>query len=356
MRRRTGAGKLLFAAVLVLVGDLVVVAQRTGEDRLAPLRAAAVERPTHSSSTTPTTIGPTTTAAPPTTAPAPTTTAAPIPSPADRPVRAGSWTDGPYEGVGVWVDVYDWTAALTGGNPRVTADSVDQMAAAGIQTLYIQTAHRKLPGDIAEPDRLLPIIQRAHDRGIAVVAWYLPTFEDLDTDFRRLMAATTLPVDGLGVDIESLTVANAAERTQRLLTLSTALRQAMGGRAISAITQSAVIMQMINPGFWPGFPWQQVGQLYDVIIPMSYWSERSQPEWHSGERYTGTDIDLIRQLTGRLDMPIHVAGGIANGITIDDVSGMVRAIQARGVLGGSLYDWSTSQPDQWNLLKALRIG
>jgi hypothetical protein len=35
---------------------------------------------------------------------------------------------------------------------------------------------------------------------------------------------------------------------------------------------------------------------------------------------------------------------------------MVRAIQARGVLGGSLYDWATSQPAQWDLLKALRIG
>jgi len=258
--------------------------------------------------------------------------------------------------VGVWLDVYDWTAALTGGHPRVTADSVDQMAAAGIQTLFIQTAHRRLPGDIAEPERLLPIIERAHADGLAVVAWYLPTFEDLDTDFRRLMAATTLPVDGLGVDIESLAVANSGERTQRLLTLSTALRQAMGGRAISAITQSAVIMQVINPGFWPGFPWQEVGRLYDVIVPMSYWSERSQPEWPSGERYTGTDIDLVRQLTGRADMPIHVAGGIANGITIDDVGGMVRAIQARGILGGSLYDWATSQPAQWDLLKALRIG
>jgi hypothetical protein len=105
-----------------------------------------------------------------------------------------------------------------------------------------------------------------------------------------------------------------------------ALRNALGTRSMSAITQSAVITQVLNPGFWPGFPWPEIGQLYNVIIPMSYWSERSQPDWHSGERYTGADISLIRQLTGRPDMPVHVAGGIASGITLDDVAGMVRAI------------------------------
>jgi hypothetical protein len=34
----------------------------------------------------------------------------------------------------------------------------------------------------------------------------------------------------------------------------------------------------------------------------------------------------------------------------------VRAVQSRGVLGASLYDWSTSQPAQWDLLRALRVG
>jgi hypothetical protein len=50
-----------------------------------------------------------------------------------------------------------------------------------------------------------------------------------------------------------------------------------------------------------------------------------------------------------------VAGGIADGVTPDDLVGMVRAIQARGVLGGSLYDWNTSQPPQWDLLRVLRV-
>ena len=70
--------------------------------------------------------------------------------------------------------------------PSVDADDVDAMAEAGVQTLYIQTAHTRsaTPG-VMEPERLAPIIQRAHDHRMHVVAWYLPTFEDVDADLQR---------------------------------------------------------------------------------------------------------------------------------------------------------------------------
>jgi len=255
--------------------------------------------------------------------------------------------------VGAWIDVYDWTLELTGGQPSVLPADVDRMADVGIQTLYIQTAHRRSAADVIEPDRLAPIIERAHARGLAVVAWYLPTLEDLEVDLRRLLAAAQLPVDGLGVDIESVAVGDPAERTRRLLELSTRLRQAVGQRAIAAITPSAVHLQVINPGFWPGFPWPELAATYDAILPMSYWSIR-RGEWRSGERYIGENIDRIRASTGRPDVLIHPIGGIADGTTAADVEGMVRAITARGAMGGSLYDWATSQADHWAALQPLR--
>jgi hypothetical protein len=279
----------------------------------------------------------------------------PIPSAADAPTRSGPWTLGPYEGLGVWIDVYDWTNELTGGHPGFQVADVDRMADLGIQTIYIQTAHRRSASDVIEPDRLQPIIDHAHARGMDVVAWYLPMLEDVGLDLRRLVAASNLNVDGLGVDIESLAVADPTERTRRLLQVSTALRNAVGKRAIAAITPSAVHLQVVNPNFWPVFPWPELGATYDVILPMSYWSVR-KPEWKSGERYIGENIDRIRASTGRPDMPIHVVGGIADGVSIDDLLGMVRAVEARGILGGSLYDWNTSQPAQWDILRALRVG
>ena len=88
---------------------------------------------------------------------------------------------------------------------------------------------------------------------------------------------------------------------------------------------------------------------------MAYWSGR-RPEWKSGELYVSENIDRIRAATGRPDMPIHVAGGIADGVSLDDVAGMVHAIQMRGAIGGSLYDWNTSNAAQWDLLRALHVG
>jgi hypothetical protein len=282
-----------------------------------------------------------------------TTTTAPPTTTTTLPGRAASWTIEPYRGTGVWVDVYDWTMSLTGGRPTVGLESIDQMAALGIQTLYIQTAHRRIDADVAEPERLLWLITRAHERGIAVVAWYLPGLVDPGLDLRRLLAAANLPVDGIGVDIESLEVTDPVERSRRLVELSTALRSAIGTKAMSAIIQSPVVMQVVNPNYWPWFPWAEVGQLYDVVQSMSYWSER-KPEWKSGERVSAEDIERIRTSTARPDMPVHVIGGIAHLVTLEDVAGMVAAVQGKGAIGASLYDWSTSNNAQWDLLQVLR--
>jgi hypothetical protein len=359
---------LLTLAVGVLAADLAVVAARHGDDAVGEV--AAVERPAPTVEVMPsdpatTTIPPTTTtSAKPTTTEAPPVTVPPTTTTTRRDDRAamsasarrgGAWTLGPHRGVGVWLDVYDWTNELTGGQPSVQAADIDRMAELGIQTLYIQTAHRRSTADVIEPDRLMPFIDRAHARGMAVVAWYLPTLEDVTIDLRRLVAAARLPVDGLGVDIESRAVADPAERTRRLLDLSARLRQAVGPRALAAITPSAVHLQVINPSFWPGFPWPQLADVYDAILPMSYWSVR-RSEWRSGERYVGENIDRIRASTGRPDVPIHAIGGIADAASVPDVEGMVRAIEARGILGGSLYDWDTSQPAQWDALRPLRAA
>jgi hypothetical protein len=353
---------VLVAVAVLLTSGIAVVVSRVGDrgrnDIIdVAIELSALQRRITTTTTTTTTAPPSPTtqpAPPPTEPPTTTTTAAPVVTSLDPP-RAEPWTLGPYQGVGVWLDIYDWTNIQTNGRPKVGIADLDIMSYLGIQTIYIQTAHRKFDADIIEGDRLGPFIDRAHALGMSVVAWYLPTLEDTFVDLRRLVGATNLPIDGLAVDIESLAVGNPAERTRRLLELSTALRQVMGTRAIGAITPSAVHLQVVNPNFWPGFPWPELGSTYDVIVPMSYWSVR-RPEWRSGERYIGENIDRIRASTGRPDMPINVAGGIADGITLEDVSGMVRAIQARGIMGASLYDWNTSQPAQWDVLRALYTG
>ena len=198
----------------------------------------------------------------------------------DGPGRPpGGWTRVPYEGLGAWVDAYDWTNGLGGAEPAFGVEDVEAMAEAGVQTLFLQTAHARLGSGIPEKERLEELIDAAHDAGLHVVAWYLPTLVDVDADLRQLMASTELDVDGIAVDLEATDVEDIAERTVRMVDLSRRLRAAIDevdpDRPIGAITLSAVHLQVVNPAFWPGYPWEEIGATYDVVLPMAYWTIRT---------------------------------------------------------------------------------
>src|SRR5437660_9166205 len=147
-------------------------------ERSIPLERAAAAAPTTTTSTTeppppPTTAPPTTVApAPPSTAPpkprTPATVAPRRATPNPAPVLGGLAA---YVGLGTWADVYDWSRSYTKGNPTVGPADVDRMAQVGVQTLYIQTGKWDSATDVVDPDLLTPIVQRAHARGIRVVAW-----------------------------------------------------------------------------------------------------------------------------------------------------------------------------------------
>jgi hypothetical protein len=230
------------------------------------------------------------------------------------------------------------------------------MAAAGVQTLYVQTSKWDAPAQVLEPERLLPLIARARARGMRVVAWYLPTFENPQEDMARLMAAARIPgVDTLAVDIESLKFKDVAERNRRLLEISTNLRAALPGVALGAIPYPPVVTEVINPNLWPSFPWAQLAPLYDVWLPMSYQSDR-KPEsgYRDAYRYMSENIDRMRARLGRPDAPVHAIGGIADRTSADDVASMLRAAAERHALGGSLYDWHTTPAGLWPALAAFR--
>ncbi len=259
---------------------------------------------------------------------------------------------GAFTGLGTWLDVYDWSVAWhKKASTRTTLGDIDRMAAAGVQTLFIQTGKWDSPTDVHEASRLLPLIARAKARGLSVVAWYLPTFENVDRDLSRLVAAASIPgVDALGVDIESSRVSNRALRNQRLVELSTRLRATLPSAAIAAIPYPPVVLSM-NVQLWPGFPWTALAPDYDVWMPMSYQSVRtSKSGWKDGFRYTAANVDRVRSSIGA-NVLVHAVGGIADKTTVADVNGILRASSQRGVIGGSLYDWPTTPA---KLLPALR--
>lgn len=338
--------------LLMLLAGVFAVRASTGGTR-----AEAAGTTTSSSTTTTTTLAaPTTTTT--TAPPPPTTTTTVAPPPTTLHAAAAPVRDlGVYTGLGTWIDVYDWSDLYNRyGEPRVGPDTVDQMAAAGVQTLYVQTGKWDAPTQVLEQDRLQAIIDRAEQRGISVVAWYLPTFENPQEDMARLMAASRLHgVDALAVDIESLKFRDVPERNRRLVEISTHLRAALPDMALGAIPYPPVVTDVINPSLWPSFPWQALAPLYDVWLPMSYQSDRKVDSgYRDAYRYLAENIDRMRARLGRPDVPVHAIGGIADRTSPEDVAGLLRASVERRALGGSLYDWQTTPASLWSALAAFR--
>jgi len=266
----------------------------------------------------------------------------------------------PYVGAGTWIDVFDFNPAHTNGNPPVTPADVDRMADAGVQTIYLQAARPedpKAPDDLTSPDLLAQFLVRAHARGIEVVAWYLPHLTDVADDMRHLQAMISYSVEGhqfdsVALDIEWRNgVPDHATRSERLVDLSRRLRDAAGDRSLGAIVMPPVVTDIINPNFWPGYPWEALAPLYNVWLPMSYWTNRSADSpYRDAHRYTADNINLLRDHVGA-GATVHPIGGIGNLATGDDYQGFMQASAETGAIGWSVYDWATTTTSAWSILR-----
>jgi len=315
----------------------------------APTTTASTEVPTTEAPTTapppPTTAAPTT--APPTTAkPRPVVKAVPKVTVPAVPSAAA------FHGLGTWIDVYDWTATYTNNNPQISEADIDHMAQVGVQTLYVQASRADNPDDVMEPERLRPLIDRAHAKGMRVVAWYLPTLEDPAHDLARMLAMAKLPVEGLGVDIEARNVSDVNDRNQRLIALSADLRKALPKLAIAAIVLPPVVLEVVNTNYWPNFPWKAIAGSYDLWMPMTYWTNRTQSSgYRDAYRYTSENISRMRTDLGLPNAIVHPIGGIGDKTTAADDDAYLKAASEAHAVGGSVYDWRTTAPDTWSHLQ-----
>lgn len=319
---------------------------------------------TSTTATTTTTVPTTTTTEPPTTTTTqpPTTTAAPttVPPPATTApavVQATSVAPGtiePYRGFGAWLDRFDWSTEWAGPNGSpVGPEAIDHMADEGVQTLYIQTSYWEDDVGVIEPARLQTILQRARQRGIAVVGWYLPAFVDVEKDLQHILAMSALGIEGVAIDIEGTQVKDIEERNRRLIALSSELRRRLPGQAIGGIVLEPVLIEDLSATYWPNFPWTEIEPFYDVWMPMAYWTNR-RGEWRSSYHYTGTNIARVRERLGDPGALVHPIGGIGDKSTEMDLHGMVKAAGEHGSIGGSIYDYATSRPEFWSILRQFR--
>ncbi len=255
----------------------------------------------------------------------------------------------PFVGLSTWIDVYD--------TDRTPEDQVATAAAAGVQTLFVQSGKYDTAA-IAAPRRLARVIDGAHDRGMTVMVWYVPDFVDLQRDYdaARAAIAFTTPrgdrADAFGLDIELEDVADPAERSRRLLALSKALRQWAGPDYPLAAIVLPPLQLDLRPDWWPNFPYAALRDSYDVYIPMSYSSFRGT-DATTTYRWNLANVVEMRRRAGDSALPVHLAGGIAD--DLPELGAFLRAVADARVLGAGLYDLHTTRPQDWRVLRRLRV-
>ena len=257
-----------------------------------------------------------------------------------------------FGGLGTWVDIYD------GPVYAAPERSAQRMSARDVKTVWVETANDGAAVDIVNPIPLGRLVDALHARGIRVVAWYLPGHVKPALDLRRSLAMLSFRTpegeafDGVALDIESTKLRNAALRSRRAVTLARQLREAAGDTPLAIVPFNPRGLER-RPTVWPKFPWAELAESADAFAPMIY-TGGALKGFDATYGYVTRALRLLRTNTGNPDIPIHVAGGVANRLGPEELAGFVAAVEDDGgTIGVSLYDWMTTPPRAWKALASL---
>jgi hypothetical protein len=252
--------------------------------------------------------------------------------------------------LGAWDDLWDY--ALDPSAATAT------MASHGVRTIYLQTARWNSEKDIVDAAKVSAWIEAAHARKMRIVGWYLTAYDEWMTrDLRRTLAiafyrtASGQRFDALAIDIEykgqteDLTEFNDGIRTHLAR-----VRAGVGtAYPVGAIVPAPRGMAL-SPSSWEGFPWGSIGRYADVVLPMGYWSYRTDcpaNPAHCPYRYTVNNVNDSRSFTR---LPVHVIGGVADAVTASEVGDFARGASDARAYGASLYDYRTTASSFWSRL------
>jgi hypothetical protein len=110
-----------------------------------------------------------------------------------------------------------------------------------------------------------------------------------------------------------------------------------------------------NATYWPGFPYKDVAAVYNVIVPMGYYTYHGDG-YANAYKDTRDNVAIIRVQTGLPSIPIHIIAGDAAKSSDAETLAYVRALRETGCIGGSMYDWATTTPGSWAALRNVRTN
>jgi hypothetical protein len=262
-----------------------------------------------------------------------------------------------FAGLGSWIDIFDGAAWE---NPEAAVRRIERK---GVEILFLQSGSSRPGPPVFRPARTARFLRAAHEREIAVIAWYLAPYIDRAYETRRAIGAIRFETwdghsfDGFALDIETAEDSPPAPvRNRRLRAMSERLREVAGPLyPLGAITPSPAGLAMPHgQAWWPDFPYRELNRLYDAFLPMGYYTYHSTTA-AGAYRDTRRNIRLLRKETGNPEVPIHLIGGAATYSNAAEGRAFARAANDQGVLGASMYDQMTMGAEDWRAVRAVRF-
>jgi hypothetical protein len=250
-----------------------------------------------------------------------------------------------YAGTGTWVSIYDHAAWA---NPEAV---IEQLRQQHIHTLYLQTSNARQPTAIRHPAGVSRFLDAAHNSGIRVVGWYLPSFTNNRRDLARIVAgarfesATGSRFHSFAVDVEATDVRHVPLRTRRAVQLVAAVRKSLPQPYVLGV----ITPDPVGSRYWANYPFRELAGDADVFLPMAYFTARTRGA-RNVERYSRANIAAVRRLAGNPNFPVHPIGGETRRATLPELRAFLDASAGTGTVGVSFWEYGQTTPAQWALL------
>jgi hypothetical protein len=259
-------------------------------------------------------------------------------------------------GKGMWLTL----GVISDSNP----DAVVRAAALnGITHLYLESAISPL--GFHGKASVGHLIDAAHRHHISAIAWVYPYLFDIASDVALTLQVASYrtlsgqPFDGIAADLEQNVSPGAIRAYSQLV------RAEVGpGYLLVGVTYP--------PQSFPGYPFAEVGDDYNVVAPMDYWHQTKTDHgldnnhqrygYDYSYQYAAESIRLIRRR--HVHVPISPIGQVFDNFgrlemgpyapSAEEITGFLRGCKAQRAVGASFFQWMTATDDEWRAIQSFR--
>lgn len=238
---------------------------------------------------------------------------------------------------------------------------VDQAVRAGLHYVELRTAYGAYWEVTPEAKATIDaIIDGLAAHGIGTIGWTVPrdtTFEDLQASVRTAYYRTPkgTRLTGLALDLErgDEFMGGDPQKLNALWIYMQYLRAAVGPHYLLVSTVEDPYLEHLNNH---KYPYPQIAQYSDVLQPMAYWRmmRRTPTTPAQVKVLLRASYEKLLHESGRV-LPISLGGQTSaegrNGYPpADEITASLDVTKAVGAIGECFFDWSGTQPYQWDAL------